>query len=434
MIYTQYIDPAFEETIGTEGAGKQEFERSLTEAAKAIEVLREKKKNNIWPVLNCGEDLKDVELIEKTAKHIREHFATMVVLGMGASSRGGNTFAALVENKFATPKGKTKIHFVENIDPVTFEQLLSSVDFKTTLFLVISKSGGTVETMAQSFVLIKEVEARAGKGAAKDHFIFITEPTANPLRQLAEKHGIQTLEHSTKIGGRYAGLTVVGLLPAAVAGLDIRAILHGAKSVSDHAFSEKNPQPAVGAALHNALLAKGKVVAVMMPYCDRLDAFGAWWQQLWEESLGKKGKGTTALRALGAVDQHSQLQLFLDGPNDKFTTFIFLKQAGVGTKIEAAPENKLAYLGGHHIGDLMASFQFATAKTLTKNKRPVRIIEVEKLDEETIGALLMHFMIETIITAHLWNIDAFDQPAVEESKQLAREYLSKGVQDMKIRA
>jgi glucose-6-phosphate isomerase len=424
MNYTQEITNAFDDVAGRDGASRGDFEHALAEAKKAVAKLQAYKKNNTWPVLNSAERTDDLEGIEATAKHIREHFSTMVVLGMGASSRGGSALVALAENRFASMPGKTKIHFIDNIDPVTFDELRAALDYKKTLFLVISKSGGTVETMAQAFVLMKEVEAKTGKMVVKDHFIFITEPTANPLRQLAEKYGIKTLEHDANIGGRFSALTVVGLLPAAVAGLDIRAVRRGAAEVVRYTFADGSPEPAKGAALFNALIKKGKTISVMMPYADRLDAFGAWHQQLWAESLGKDGKGMTALRALGAFDQHSQLQLYLDGPRDKFITLIFLKNKNSGAAIEAPLENSLAYLGGHKIGDLMESAQLATASTLTKNKCPTRIFSLDKLNEESLGALMMHFMLETMIMAELLGIDAFGQPAVEEGKRLAREYLS----------
>lgn len=423
MKYAQNVKDAFEGVIGKEGADKKVFEASLAKAKKAIDTLRARKQDGSWPVLSVPERKDDLKLIEDTAKKIRKRFKALVVLGMGASSRGGSTLAALVENQFSH-KG-IRIHFVENIDPVSFDQLLDGIDFKKTMFLVISKSGGTVETLAQAFVLVKEVKARLGKKAVKDHFLFISEPKPNPLRELAQTYGIKTLEHDAKIGGRYSALTIVGLLPACVAGLDIRAIRRGALEALQHTFKAASPEPAIGAALHDALLKKGKTISVLMPYCDQLAAFNAWHQQLWEESLGKGGHGTTALCALGTTDQHSRLQLYLDGPCDKLITFLLLEQGGKGALIQAPKDNPLSYLGGHTIGDLMASAQYATAKTLTKNKRPVRIISLKKLDEATIGALMMHFMLETMIVAQLWNVNPFDQPAVEESKQLARKYLSK---------
>ncbi len=244
------------------------------------------------------------------------------------------------------------------------------------------------------------------------------------MRRLGREHGIEMLDHDPNIGGRFAGLTAVGLLPAKAAGLNIQAIRHGAAEVTRQMFQADSPEPALGAALHGCLLKKGKTVSVIMPYCDRLSAFSAWHQQLWSESLGKNGKGTTALRALGAFDQHSQLQLYLDGPNDKFFTLVLLKQENTGAAIPASKEKALGYLNNRTIGDLMVAEQRATAETLIQNKRPVRILSLDTLNEETLGALMMHFMLETMVMGRLWGIDAFDQPAVEQGKRLAREYLA----------
>lgn len=423
MMYTHDIRNAFEETIGNTGAGKKEFTADVEVARKAITVLRKHQQDNTLPILNVGERKDDLVLIEKAAQRISNSCDTLVVLGMGGSGRGGNTLVSLVKNTFTGIAGKTKIHFVENIDPHTFDQLLSSITLKNTIFLAISKSGSTAETLAQVLVLIKEVETKVGKDSIADHFVFITEPHDNAMRRLGTEYNIPMLEHDPNIGGRFAALTAVGLLPAKVAGLDIHAIRYSASEVVKHTLADADSEPAKGAALHNTMLKKGRTVSVLMPYCDRLDALGAWHQQLWEESLGKDRLGTVLLRALGATDQHSQLQLYLDGPHDKFITLILLEQKKAGKLIPAAKDKSLAYLNNHTIGGLMEAEQRATAETLTLNKCPLRVFNLKTLDEKSVGALMMHFMLETMITAHLWNINAFDQPAVEQGKKLAREYL-----------
>ena len=423
MIYTHDISRAFSDVIGKEGADKTSFAAALKKACKSLDILRQHRQDNSWPLLNIAERTDDLDGIEAAAKHITDNFSTLVVLGMGGSSRGGKTLAALAENPFAEVKSKTKIHFIDNIDPLTFEQLCDSLDFKSTLFLIVSKSGGTAETLAQFLVLLDMVTKKLGAGAVQHHFMIIAEPGDHTLGRIARAHKIQILDHDPAIGGRFSALTVVGLLPACVAGLDIRAVRKGAAGVMEHSFTQVSPEPARGAALNYALMERGKTISVMMPYCDRLDVFSTWYQQLWAESLGKKGKGTTPLRSLGAFDQHSQLQLYLDGPRDKFMTLILLAQADKGAAIPEPADASLAYLRNHTIGDLMDAEQRATAETLTRNHCPLRLFTLPRLDEEMMGALMMHFMLETIIMAELFAIDAFDQPAVEESKRLARTYL-----------
>ena len=220
-------------------------------------------------------------------------------------------------------------------------------------------------------------------------------------------------------------------MPAAIAGLDITAIRAGAarvfQSVLDGATADF--APALGAAVSVGLeRTKGVKTTVLMPYCDRLAEFGLWYGQLWAESLGKLGEGTTPIRAIGTVDQHSQIQLYLDGPADKMYTLILTDTAGQGPNLSdtMADIEGLAYLRGRTIGDLLSVAGRATAETLANNGRPTRILRVPAVDEAAMGALMMHFMLETVIAAHLIGVDPYDQPAVEEGKTLARVYLEAG--------
>jgi glucose-6-phosphate isomerase len=233
------------------------------------------------------------------------------------------------------------------------------------------------------------------------------------------------LDHDPGVGGRFSVLTNVGLLPAAALGLDVAAIRAGAARALAPVLARR-PAAEVPAALGAALaLAAAKPISVLMAYADRLERFTRWYVQLWAESLGKDGKGTTPVAALGPVDQHSQLQLFIAGPRDKLITVITTAAEGRGPAM--APD--LAALAGEPgfanrtIGDLAAAEGRATAETLARNGCPVRTIRLERLDEATLGELLMHFMLETMIAAHLLGVDAFDQPAVEEGKVLAKRYL-----------
>jgi glucose-6-phosphate isomerase len=423
MIYKQDISRAFSDSIGKEGIDKTYFAQMLGQTEKAIAALRKHKESGDWPVLTIAERTDDLDLIEKEAEQIRANFATLVVVGMGGSSRGGSTLAALTKNPFVCKPTGTVVHFVENIDPVTSDQLLAALDLKTTLFLIVTKSGDTAETLAHLLVLMDAVAKKLGAPTVKNHFLGIASPGDNAMRRIAQIHHIRMLDHDPNLGGRFSVLSIVGLLPAKVAGVDIRAVRNGAQDVLRHTLHEPSPEPARGAALSVALNEKGKNVAVLMPYCDRLWTFTAWYQQLWAESLGKKHKGTTPLAALGATDQHSQLQMYLNGPRDKFLTLILLAQADKGAAIPQPPDASLAYLRNHTIGDLMDGEQRATAETLMRNKVPLRLFTLPELDATSLGALLMHFMLETMITAQLLGVNAFDQPAVEDSKRLARTYL-----------
>jgi glucose-6-phosphate isomerase len=237
------------------------------------------------------------------------------------------------------------------------------------------------------------------------------------------------LEHDTGIGGRFSALSNVGLLPALVFGLDIKKIRAGSGEALAPLLAKKSAKEtpfALGAALSVAASAEGKTIQVLQAYSDRCERFTRWWVQLWAESLGKNGKGTTPVAALGPVDQHSQLQLWLAGPRDKLFTVLTSDVAHTGLRMDAklAKLSGEADFGGKRIGDLVAAQGRATADTLAKNGCPVRTFHVPKLDERALGALMMHFMIETIVAAHLLGVDPFDQPAVEEGKILAKKYLT----------
>jgi glucose-6-phosphate isomerase len=353
-----------------------------------------------------------------------------VVLGIGGSSLGAQTLAQLAGYAVSglNLQCQPRLHFPDNLDAETFGALLAQLPLETTRFIAVSKSGGTAETLMQTTAMLAAL--RDAGHAPHTHAVGITEPARsgkrNGLRDLLAAHDIPMLDHDPGVGGRYSVLTNVGLLPAAIAGLDIGAVRTGAGRALAPILEGRAPAEvptAVGAALG---VAAGKPISVMMAYADRLERFTRWYVQLWAESLGKDGKGTTPVAALGPVDQHSQLQLFLAGPRDKTFTVITVEAAGRGPRI--APD--LARLAGEPdfagkaIGDLVAAEGRATAETLANNGCMVRTIHLDRLDEAHLGELLMHFMLETIIAAHLLGVDPFDQPAVEQGKVLAKRYLA----------
>jgi glucose-6-phosphate isomerase len=325
-----------------------------------------------------------------------------------------------------------RIHFMDNLDPLSFALLLARLPLATSRFVAISKSGGTGETLMQTAAALAACKALNIRVA--DTFLGLSEPAKpgkrNGLRDLLEPEGVPFLDHDTGVGGRFSALTNVGLLPAAILGLDIVALREGAAAALEPILAGQPAHEvpaALGAALSIALAEeKGKTISAVIAYADRLEKFAKWYVQLWAESLGKDGKGTTPIGALGPVDQHSQLQLFIAGPRDKLFTVITTGVAGKGPAIDPALAKRCGEpgFGGRTIGDLVAAQGRATAETLAKNGLPVRTLHIETIDEASLGALMMHFMLETIIAAHLLGVDAFDQPAVEEGKILAKQYLA----------
>lgn len=432
MLYRQIIQTCFESHVGQFGLLDAEFRETQERTGTIVDGLKTLYDSGDLPLLRLPETSRDLDDLQEVAKRFRTSFDDVVVLGTGGSSLGGQTLYSLADSGFGPRKGGPRIHFLDNVDPDTFELLYEQLDLKRTGFIVISKSGGTAETVAQFIACLDRLMTLIGRSEVPKHALVITETDngANPLRSLADRLSLPVLAHDPNVGGRYSVLSVVGLLPAMIAGLDAYAVRKGALSVLKATLEGPDPResdPAVGAAIKVAFLQKkGIANTVLMPYVDRLANFGLWFQQLWAESLGKNGTGSTPIRAMGTRDQHSQMQLYLAGPRDKLFTLMTLNVAGEGRLISNAlvKEAELAYLQRRRMGDLLDAEQRATAQTLVKNGCPMREFQLERLDEEVMGALLMHFMLETIIAAGLLGVNAFDQPAVEEGKVLARKFLS----------
>jgi glucose-6-phosphate isomerase len=408
------------------------FAEALARTGEALASLRERHADGSLPLLRLPEKRDDIAPILGYARLLRENATDVVFLGTGGSSLGGQTLAQLAGHGVPVVGAlrKPRLHFLDNLDPGTFEAMLVQLPLKTSRFVAISKSGGTGETLMQT--ASANATFQAVGFSTQDHFLGISEPPTpqkrNGLRDLLARCEAPIMDHDPAVGGRFSVLANVGLLPAAVCGLDISAIRSGASAALAPLLEGKQPKDvpaAVGAALN---VAAGKPITVMMGYADQLERFTHWYVQLWAESLGKDGKGTTPLAALGPVDQHSQLQLFLAGPRDKLFTIVTVDTAGQGPKIAAEFANLMGEpdFGGKTMGDLVAAQGRATAETLARNGCPVRTIHIDKLDEAALGELLMHFMLETIIAAHLIGVDPFDQPAVEEGKVLAKKYLAGG--------
>ncbi len=403
------------------------FESALRESEDALAWLRQSHADGSLELLHVPDRHDDVEAARSAADAWSANSSDIAVLGIGGSSLGGQALAELIPFRH---ERRPRVTVFDNADPFTLKAALEAFDLRTTRFIAISKSGGTAETLSQTLAAAGAIEAAGGGKYLKHHFLAVTEPKPSALRKFAEDLGCPVLDHPVGVGGRYAVLTTVGILPALILGLDVNALRDGAASVVSNMLSAASAcdVPAcAGAALHQALAHSGKLRnTVLWSYSDRLKTFGLWWRQLWAESLGKNGQGSTPVAALGPVDQHSQLQLFLDGPDDALYTIVSTDTAGEGPQIPAARAvaRGLDYLSGKHLGDLVAAEARATAETLAKRGRPVRRIHVPRLDERAIGALFMHFMLETIVMGRLMGVDPFDQPAVEEGKLLARQYLS----------
>lgn len=430
--FNQDLEDCLAGEIGDGGLDSAAFERYVAKADEALSRVRVSHASGNLPLLDLPAKQDDLPEIGEVAGRFRSSFDDVVVLGTGGSSLGGQTLCSLADIGFGPRAGAPRLHFMDNVDPHTFDGLIAGLDWKRAGIIAISKSGSTAETLLQFGILLEVMQQYVSEENIADHVVAITEPTDNPLRVVAQRLGCKVLEHDAGVGGRYSVLSVTGMLPAAIAGLNVEQVRAGAATISELLLSgvaAADCPPALGAALGIALNRHNGVnTTVLMPYCDRLADFGLWYCQLWAESIGKNGEGMVPVRALGTTDQHSQLQLYLDGPADKMYSLVLTDIAGSGAQVpsEFADLEGLSYLRGRTMGDLLSVSGRATAETLANNGHPVRIFEVPVVDESSTGALMMHFMAETIIAADLIGVNAFDQPAVEEGKILARQYLAKG--------
>ena len=433
----QAIERCFEEKIGPAGLSRSEFETALAHTAPVLEELRAAHRTQSLPLLTLPSRSDDLGALEALAGRLCDAADDIVFCGTGGSSLGGQALAQAAGWNApvtgAASDAAPRIHFADNLDAEGFERLLSRLDLAGAHFVVISKSGDTAETLAQAIRALQACDAAGLAASVPSAFTCLTELVPgkdNGLRGLSEHFKIPILEHLADLGGRYSALSNVGLLPALIAGLDARKVRAGAAGIVEALIAGEAPArfaPAVGAAVNVALAERrGVTISVLMAYSDRLERFSHWYVQLWAESLGKEGRGTTPLAALGPADQHSQLQLFLDGPPDKLFTLVMTAAAGKGAALDPglAQAAGADYLAGHSIGDVVEAMQEATAGSLAEAGRPVRTLRIDSVDAVSLGALMMHFMLETIIAARLIGVDPFSQPAVEAGKVLARRRLA----------
>src|SRR5437016_1739657 len=383
--------------------------------------------------VELGGDRELLNQVEGFAANARGKFDDVVLLGIGGSALGPIALRTAVRPSGwnmlddKARGGFPRLQVLDNVDPETIASLLNRVKLERTVFIVTSKSGGTAETMAQ-FLIVHDRIASAKLDVSKQ-MVFVTDPKQGALRPLAERLKVPALDIPPSVGGRFSVLTPVGTLPAALVGIDVKSLLAGAGEMAKRC---ENPELGTNAAGVYAVLQwladtqLRKSVAVFMPYSDRLRDFAAWFVQLWAESLGKKradgsSVGSTPIAALGATDQHAQVQLFMEGPADKTVTFVAVNERRTDVKIPAAfPEVKeLGYLAGHTLAELIDIEQRATAGALARRGRPNMTIHLDRVDAGHVGELMMFLEIATAYAGQLYEIVAFNQPGVELGKQFA---------------
>lgn len=424
MRFSHLTDSCLAASIGDGGLSDETFTRMLMAAAPALDRLCQLHENDSLPALRIVEAEDDLAPMRRLAADWRARFRAILVLGTGGGALAARPLCALADAG-AVPR----LHFLATIDPRAIAAARDAVDWQETGIVIFSDAAARLETLAQALVLLPALEARVGRARMAGHALVVAAPGEAGLRGLAERFGLTVLDHDPAVADRFSAFSAAGLLPALLAGIDGAAARAGAREVlraTVGAGRVEDAQPAIGAAIAIGLLQEAGVAqSVLMAYEDRLADLGRWYRHLWAESLGKDGTGTTPVGARGPADHSSQLQLYLAGPRDKMFTLILPQTAGEGPTIDAdlAAAGGAAALGRRPIGDLLDAAARATAEALVRQRRPVRLLRLDRVDPATLGALMMHFTLETIIAADLLGVDALDQPAVEEVRSLTRGYM-----------
>jgi len=381
-------------------------------------------KNNISLLDICNDDL-EFKISKDIAIEISNKYKKLIIFGIGGSSLGGQALCGSRFYQYLSSQ-TIEIIFIDNLHYHNFNIFLENLDFTSTAFLTISKSGKTLETLSQILVTQDFFKKDIEKLGA-ENFYFITEDSKSPLKDIADNLKRPIIPHSNQIGGRYSCFTSVAMIPAILTGINISEYIKGGKNIIDNFLNEAEDSMVFkGASIIKAAMDSGYSNHVFIPYLQRLYQTTYWYAQLFAESLGKNGMAMTPIKALGSVDQHSQLQLYLDGPKDKFFTFITQSTEDLGNEI-IIPHNvqDIDYFNNNKLGDVIFANQESTIETLIEQKCPVRRIHFENFSDKALGEILMFFMLETILLGYAMNINPFDQPAVETGKIKARNILLK---------
>ena len=381
--------------------------------------------NNIQETLSNLHSLniaKEKELLNQTIYETLKFSKgkkSFIVFGTGGSNLGAKALINILQGD-----EKINIFFYDNIDPVNFKNSISKIDLSTAGIIVISKSGSTPETLSQYACLIEIFDQKKELSTLFNNSLIITEDKKSPLANIALKNRCTLLKHESDIGGRFSIFSNVAMVPSILAGLDVKKIHEGAVDEIKHQANFDFLK--IGQYLRYQTMKSFFVNSVIMTYSDALFYFGKWYLQLWAESIGKDNKGITAIHSIGTTDQHSQLQLYLDGPRDKFFTFVTTHHANKGLQLhnKTMQENEINYLVNKKMGDLMQAEQKATIDSFNLNKFSYREIHLKKINEYSIGRLMAFSMMETIAACIYFEVDPFDQPAVEQGKKLTKQYLS----------
>jgi len=432
---------AMDSVLDAGGLKPEELHRLKPQAEKIHKAFQAMREMGQLPFMHLPYEEEKAQEIEKLARSYLQKFENVVVLGIGGSALGTKAMLVALKGPYQPflcfPDSGTgaKVFVCDDIDPDSFHLLLDSLDLKKTLFNVISKSGNTIETMSQ-WMIVRQRLQRACGPSWKEHVIVTTDPEKGLLRQSVREEGFASLSIASGVGGRYSVLSSVGLFPAAMAGISIQDLLAGARRADARVNQPDlwlNPAYMLGS-LQRLLFEKGKNIVVMMPYSQMLLPLAEWYAQLWAESIGKRfslqgeaiSTGSTPVAACGPRDQHSQLQLYMEGPDDKLFVFLMLENYDAHLTIPPAEkEGEMAYLGGHPLGKVVQMEALATETSLQQQNRPSATFLIPHRNAYALGQLFYIMEVATAFAGELFNVNPFDQPGVELGKKFAAGLLGK---------
>lgn len=423
---------------GAGGLTRADLEALASAASGAFEGFEARRRAGELGFADLPADRGSAETATRLARDLSARFENLLVLGIGGSSLGGRAIVSALCHPFHNllpreRRGAMRVFFPDNSDPGTFEALLGTLDLAETCFATITKSGGTAETMSQHLALRERCIARFGEQGYRDRCVLVTDPANGALRAIAHAEGLRALSVPANVGGRFSALTAVGLLPAAAAGVDVPGLLEGAAAMEARCRTgslRQNPALLYAATLYLMDARRGRRIHVLMPYADALRDAGDWFVQLWAESLGKRADvGPTPFRAVGATDQHSSLQLMVEGPHDKVVTLIQVARPRVDVSLSVPAgyrgHAEIAYLDGHTMGELIEAERRSTDAALRKAGRPTAALRLPALDARGMGELLMLLELATAYAGGLYGVNAFDQPGVEAGKRYTQGLLGR---------
>jgi len=433
-----YYNNVMADVIGDEQGITPEQLKDLAEkTSPLISQLNKEREAGKTPYRDLPYNSQIAQEVRELVKELRGRCENLVVFGIGGSALGNiavhTALNSYMHNIDENQRAGPRLFVFDNIDPSQIASFLDWLGDKLdkTIFNAISKSGWTAETAAQFMIVRQLLLEKLGPDDCKKQIITTTDANHGILRRIANNAGFKSLIVPEGIGGRFSVLSAVGLFSAAMCGIDIDSLLEGARDMDARVKCEdfyKNPA-AINAAINYHFYNRGKRISVMMPYSYHLKDLSDWYRQLWAESLGKKEDltgndvhiGPTPVKALGTTDQHSQVQLYREGPNDKLFTFLQVRNFDKDIKIGPAPEyaQELGFLAGKDLSELLNNEKQATEYALLESKRPCLTVLFDRVNAYTVGQFIYLFEVTTSFAGALFNINPYDQPAVELGKEAA---------------